>query len=136
MKLTQKAKLLAINFRPLLQRYLIFQALSILMDFQIYFIFSLFILLFFIMTVSIWLDATVVINHCHTPTSPKFWQLLFSFRKMWGYPTSLISQLINFNTLPQLLDHGKKDDPILLRTLSIKHSRVVFLIFTWMYDSH
>ena len=51
MKLTKKAKLLT-EFRLLLQLYLIFQPLSILMDFQIiYFISSLFILQFFTMAV-------------------------------------------------------------------------------------
>ena len=30
------------------------------------------------------------------PASPKFRQLLFSFRKVWGYPTSLTSWFIKF----------------------------------------
>ena len=137
MKLTQKAKLLTKNFRPLLRRNLIFQALSILMVFQIYFIFSLFILLFFIMEVSIWLAATVITNRYCTSVLTKFRQLFLSFQKMWGYPTSPISWFINFNNLPQLLDYEKSIDSTLLRPLSIKHSRVVFLfIFTWTYDFH
>ena len=33
----------------------------------------------------------VTINRYCTPTSPKFWQVFFSFRKVWSYPTLPIS---------------------------------------------
>ena len=42
--------------------------------------------------------TTVVINCYRTPASPKFRQLYFSFRKMWGYPTSSISWFIKLRS--------------------------------------
>ena len=81
----------------MLQPYLIFKQLSLLMDFQIiYFISSSFTLQFSTLVVSIWLSAIVIFNPYWTPTSPKFRQLFFSFRKMWGYPTLPRSWFINF----------------------------------------
>ena len=57
----------------MLQPYLIFQSLNILMNFQIiYFISWPFILQFFIMAVSLWLSATVVITCYCTPSHPNF----------------------------------------------------------------
>ena len=34
----------------------------------------------------------------HSPPQQNFRQLFFSFRKVWGYPTALISWFINFKT--------------------------------------
>ena len=38
----------------------------------------------------------------HSPPQQNFWRLLFSFRKVQGYPTSLILWLIKFNNLSEL----------------------------------
>ena len=65
------------------------------------------------MAVSIWLSAIVVFNRYRTPASPKLRQLFFSFRKMWGYPTSPISRFINFKLfhvdVNQLIDIYMKE---------------------------
>ena len=86
-KLTQKAKLLT-RYCLLLQPYLIFKPLSILYGFpdRLFYFFTV----YFTMAVIISLAITVVINRYRTPASKKFQQLFFSFRKVWGYPTSPI----------------------------------------------
>ena len=38
-----------------------------------------------------------------SPPQQNFRQLFFSFWKVWGYPTSLISRFINFNNFPHTL---------------------------------
>ena len=85
----------------------IFQPLSVLMVFQIIYCICSSIstsLFLFQMTVSIYLlrSLSVVIAF---PASPKFRQVFYSFRKVWDYPTWLISSFVNFKLLNQLIVH-------------------------------
>ena len=64
----------------------------------IYFICSsLYRLQYFAMTVSASRSYCRYQSLSHSPPQQNFRQLFFSFRKVWGYPTSIISWFINFN---------------------------------------
>ena len=95
---TQKTKLLT-KFRPLLQTYVIRKKRH--MDFQIiYLIYSSFFCNFLPWQsvsdlANYYLLSLSIVIALHA--SPKFWQLSFSFREIWRFPTSLILWFINFN---------------------------------------
>ena len=92
LKLTQMAKLLT-KFCLLLLPGLIFQPLSILYGFSdhLFYFFTIYFAIFHHGAQYLTSYYSFFINRCRTPTSEKFRQLLFSFRKVWGYPTLLIS---------------------------------------------
>ena len=60
----------------------------------------------------------------HSPPQQNFWQQFFSFRKVWGYPTALISWFINFNWVHTVIEvvHTVFIKIVLLEYLAFKTS--------------